>query len=136
MGISQELLQTIQEGKISFKASYAVLDVPIERVQAIEMAGANLQAEVVRRLEAEPGIADVVLATVEMDRSWCHTVGYVSPMVAKGDVAGSRVCAGSFGMSRGTALDFGTRPRCFSANASASAVSKSPTRTRHALFGT
>ncbi len=26
--------------------------------------------------------ADIVLATVEMDRSWCHTVGYVSPLVA------------------------------------------------------
>jgi glutamine---fructose-6-phosphate transaminase (isomerizing) len=26
--------------------------------------------------------ADLVVATVEMDRSWCHTVGYVSPMVA------------------------------------------------------
>ena len=26
--------------------------------------------------------ADVVLATLEMDRSWCHTVGYVSPMAA------------------------------------------------------
>ncbi len=26
--------------------------------------------------------ADIVLATVEMDGSWCHTVGYVSPIVA------------------------------------------------------
>ena len=26
--------------------------------------------------------AEIVLATLEMDRSWCHTVGYVSPMVA------------------------------------------------------
>jgi glucosamine--fructose-6-phosphate aminotransferase (isomerizing) len=26
--------------------------------------------------------AGVVLATVELDRSWCHTVGYVSPMIA------------------------------------------------------
>ena len=26
--------------------------------------------------------ADMVIATVEMDRSWCHTVGYVSPMAA------------------------------------------------------
>jgi glucosamine--fructose-6-phosphate aminotransferase (isomerizing) len=26
--------------------------------------------------------ADIVVATVEMDRSWCHTVGYVSPMAA------------------------------------------------------
>jgi glucosamine--fructose-6-phosphate aminotransferase (isomerizing) len=25
---------------------------------------------------------DVVLATVEMDRSWCHTVGYTSPLAA------------------------------------------------------
>jgi glucosamine--fructose-6-phosphate aminotransferase (isomerizing) len=25
---------------------------------------------------------DAVLATVEMDRSWCHTVGYLSPMIA------------------------------------------------------
>ncbi len=31
--------------------------------------------------------ADIVLATVEMDRSWCHTVGYVSPMVAAVTVA-------------------------------------------------
>jgi fructoselysine-6-P-deglycase FrlB-like protein len=26
--------------------------------------------------------ADIVLVTLEMDRSWCHTVGYVSPIVA------------------------------------------------------
>ena len=26
--------------------------------------------------------ADLVLASVELDRSWCHTVGYVSPIVA------------------------------------------------------
>jgi glutamine---fructose-6-phosphate transaminase (isomerizing) len=26
--------------------------------------------------------AEIVLATVEMDRSWCHTVGYVSPLAA------------------------------------------------------
>ena len=32
--------------------------------------------------------ADLVLATVEMDRSWCHTVGYVSPMAAAVVTAG------------------------------------------------
>jgi fructoselysine-6-P-deglycase FrlB-like protein len=31
--------------------------------------------------------ADTVLATVEMDRSWCHTVGYVSPLAAAYAVA-------------------------------------------------
>ncbi|HEU0244603.1 MAG TPA: SIS domain-containing protein [Candidatus Limnocylindrales bacterium] len=32
--------------------------------------------------------ADIVIATVEMDRSWCHTVGYVSPLAAAAAVAG------------------------------------------------
>jgi fructoselysine-6-P-deglycase FrlB-like protein len=32
--------------------------------------------------------ADIVLATVELDRSWCHTVGYASPMVAATVTAG------------------------------------------------
>lgn len=31
---------------------------------------------------------DIVLATVEMDRSWCHTVGYVSPLAAACVTAG------------------------------------------------
>ncbi len=31
--------------------------------------------------------ADVTLATVEMDRGWCHTVGYLSPIVAATAVA-------------------------------------------------
>jgi len=31
--------------------------------------------------------ADVVVSTVEMDRSWCHSVGYVSPLAAASAVA-------------------------------------------------
>jgi fructoselysine-6-P-deglycase FrlB-like protein len=38
--------------------------------------------------------ADVVVATVEMDRSWCHTVGYVSPIVAAA-VAASFLAGGA-----------------------------------------
>jgi fructoselysine-6-P-deglycase FrlB-like protein len=38
-------------------------------------------------ITASPGApiadaADIILVTLEMDRSWCHTVGYVSPIVA------------------------------------------------------
>ncbi len=43
--------------------------------------------------------ADPVLATVEMDRSWCHTVGYVSPIVAATVVAD--LLAGGDGRSSG-----------------------------------
>ena len=33
-------------------------------------------------------LADVVVATEEMDQSWCHTVGYVSPLLAAASVGG------------------------------------------------
>ena len=32
-------------------------------------------------------LADTVIATVELDRSWCHTVGYVSPIAAAATTA-------------------------------------------------
>jgi glucosamine--fructose-6-phosphate aminotransferase (isomerizing) len=40
--------------------------------------------------DRSPGaaFADVVLTTGELDRSWCHTVGYVSPIAAAAAVAG------------------------------------------------
>jgi fructoselysine-6-P-deglycase FrlB-like protein len=36
-------------------------------------------------------VADIVLATGELDQSWCHSVGYLSPLVA-GAVVGARLC--------------------------------------------
>jgi len=33
------------------------------------------------------GLADLVLETVEVDQSWCHTVGYLSPIVSASAVA-------------------------------------------------
>jgi glutamine---fructose-6-phosphate transaminase (isomerizing) len=40
--------------------------------------------------DRSPGaaLADIVLATEEMDESWCHTVGYVSPVLAACALAG------------------------------------------------
>lgn len=40
--------------------------------------------------DRSPGaaLADIVVATGEMDQSWCHTIGYVSPIVAAAAVAG------------------------------------------------
>ncbi len=40
--------------------------------------------------DRSPGaaIADIVVATGELDQSWCHTVGYVSPIAAAVAVAG------------------------------------------------
>ena len=72
---------------------------------------------------ASPAAAgtDAVVATVEMDRSWCHTVGYVSPIVAAavaaGALSGQAVVPGALGRrmrdgieaAHGTGAD-GSRP--------------------------
>lgn len=46
---------------------------------------------------ASPGatLADLVLATGEQDQSWCHTVGYLSPVVA-GAAVGAALMGGAF----------------------------------------
>ena len=47
--------------------------------------------------------ADVVVATVEMDRSWCHTVGYVSPIVAAAVTDSGRLAGGPAAVGRSRA---------------------------------
>jgi len=45
---------------------------------------------IVTASDRSPGaeLADIVVATEEMDESWCHTVGYLSPILAACAVAG------------------------------------------------
>jgi fructoselysine-6-P-deglycase FrlB-like protein len=54
--------------------------------------------------DRSPGaaLADIVVTTEEQDQSWCHTVGYVSPMLAGVAVAGhiSGAQAGAAAMRR------------------------------------
>ena len=42
---------------------------------------------VTRPLARRPRCADIVVETDELDQSWCHTVGYLSPLVAAAAVA-------------------------------------------------
>jgi hypothetical protein len=65
-------LQTIQDKKIAFATSYATLDIPMERVQEIELAGAK--SEIIK-----PSVGDLRLyfadrgsVTVRLDR-WDRT---------------------------------------------------------------
>src|SRR5215218_7088460 len=54
-------------------------------IAALEAArGAGARTALLTASAGAPAAApaDIVLATLEMDRSWCHTVGYVSPMAA------------------------------------------------------
>ena len=54
----------------------------IDALEAARDGGAR--TALITAASGSPGaaIADVVVATGEMDQSWCHTVGYVSPLLA------------------------------------------------------
>ena len=54
----------------------------IAALDAARAAGARTALLTASAGSPAAAAAEIVLATVEMDRSWCHTVGYVSPMVA------------------------------------------------------
>jgi glucosamine--fructose-6-phosphate aminotransferase (isomerizing) len=65
-------------------------------LKASRAAGSQTAVVTVSRRSPAGQFADVVLETCELDQSWCHSVGYVSPMVTAA-VAGARLT--------GTALD-------------------------------
>jgi glucosamine--fructose-6-phosphate aminotransferase (isomerizing) len=49
---------------------------------AARNAGMTTALVTVSRRSPAAGLADMVLETHELDQSWCHTVGYISPIVA------------------------------------------------------
>ena len=55
---------------------------------ASRAAGASTALITVTRRSPGAALADIVVETEELDQSWCHTVGYVSPIVAGTAVAG------------------------------------------------
>jgi glucosamine--fructose-6-phosphate aminotransferase (isomerizing) len=59
--------------------------------QALERARASrARAALVTVSDRSPGaaLADIVVTTDEMDESWCHTIGYLSPILAACAIAG------------------------------------------------
>ncbi|MDH5244782.1 MAG: SIS domain-containing protein [Chloroflexota bacterium] len=57
-------------------------------VIAARAAGARTAMVTVSARSPGAALADIVLETLELDQSWCHTVGYVSPIAAITAVAG------------------------------------------------
>ncbi len=59
------------------------------RCGAAREAGASTALITVTRRSPGAALADVVVETDELDQSWCHTVGYLSPIAAAAAVAGA-----------------------------------------------
>jgi fructoselysine-6-P-deglycase FrlB-like protein len=57
-------------------------------LEAVRASGSR--TALITAAAGSPGaqVADIVVATEELDQSWCHTVGYVSPLLAATAVAG------------------------------------------------
>ena len=55
------------------------------------------------------GLADIVVATEELDQSWCHTIGYLSPILVAaavgGHLSGVRIDAGAVAALLAAGLD-------------------------------
>jgi fructoselysine-6-P-deglycase FrlB-like protein len=57
-------------------------------VKAAAAAGARTGAITASAGSPAGQIAEVVVATEELDQSWCHTIGYLSPVLAAAAIAG------------------------------------------------
>jgi fructoselysine-6-P-deglycase FrlB-like protein len=57
-------------------------------VKAAAAAGARTGAITASAGSPAGQLADVVIATEELDQSWCHTIGYLSPVLAAAAIAG------------------------------------------------
>jgi len=58
-----------------------------EALRAARRAGARTGLITVSDRSPGAALADLVLATGEQDQSWCHTVGYLSPIIAAATIA-------------------------------------------------
>ena len=59
-----------------------------EALGAARASGSQTSLITVSSRSPGAALADVVLATEEQDQSWCHTIGYLSPIVAAAVLAG------------------------------------------------
>jgi glutamine---fructose-6-phosphate transaminase (isomerizing) len=57
-------------------------------MRASRAAGARTAVVTVSRRSPAGGVAEIVVETGELDQSWCHSVGYTSPMLAATAIAG------------------------------------------------
>ena len=70
---------------------------------AARAAGARTALITVTRRSPGAALADLVVETEELDQSWCHTVGYLSPMLAAAAV-GAHLSGRALDARRGAPL--------------------------------
>jgi glucosamine--fructose-6-phosphate aminotransferase (isomerizing) len=100
----------------------------IRAMEAGRASGARIALVTVSERAPAAELADVVLATQELDQSWCHTVGYLAPLLA-GVAVGAVVRDGPDGAGHIQALL--AAGLTSSATASAEAIARELAGARH-----
>ena len=72
-------------------------------------AGARTAVVTVSRRSPAGSVAEIVIETSELDQSWCHSVGYTSPMLAAVAIAGLMSGSGADGEAIARLLSDGAR---------------------------
>ncbi|HEV2006914.1 MAG TPA: hypothetical protein VGQ85_09895, partial [Candidatus Limnocylindrales bacterium] len=70
---------------VSHEGATTATNRALERARA---AGSTVALITVSDRSPGAALTDIVVATEELDQSWCHTVGYLSPIIAACAVAG------------------------------------------------
>jgi len=103
----------------------------IRAMEAARATGALIALVTVSERAPAGLLADVILATREQDQSWCHTIGYLAPLLA-GVAVGAVIGQAGDGADRIQALlAAGVTP---SATASTEAVARELAATRHLVI--
>ena len=91
---------------VSHEGATTATNRALERARA---AGSTVALITVTDRSPGAALADIVVATEELDESWCHTVGYLSPIVAAcavaGHLTGRAVAAGAVRRALATGLE-------------------------------
>jgi fructoselysine-6-P-deglycase FrlB-like protein len=97
------------------RATNATLEVAAARGATVALITASA---------ASPGaaLADIVVETVELDQSWCHTVGYLSPIVAAVAVGAELTATSPDPVAVRDAVMAGLRPAAVAATESLAAA--------------
>jgi fructoselysine-6-P-deglycase FrlB-like protein len=103
----------------------------IKAMEAARAAGARIALVTVSERAPAARLADVVLVTRELDQSWCHTIGYLAPLLA-GVATGAALCAATDGADRIQALL--AAGVTASATASTEAVARALTTSHHLVI--
>ncbi len=119
----EALARQMTEGLLIALSHEGGTQITNEEVRAARGAGARTALVTVGRGSPGAGLAEIAVATEEQDQSWCHTVGYLSPLLVGAVVAAKLTRSRLDAIALRALLDGADDPHAAASTASALATS-------------